>query len=398
MRNAPIRQTPAAASRGAIGIVGFSAVLLGLVPASSANAQSWSLETQAGQVSYDVGPSALGVSNLTVGLRYAGLDGTWLQASSAVPLESEDPFWGAAAAGTRASSPFGRFSIGLDLSGYGFLQADRSSPETLGPLPFPGQEEAVENSGYGITGELMPLLAVRMGPARLEARTGAAAYHSAFADSSFTRTVGLSDARLSFSPTFTTMMTAEFRHVRADEETFPYVGASGIASFGAVSLWGSVGHWLNDLVDTTPWSAGGSLALGSRLEATASARQDAYDPLYQSVPRRTWSVGLSLALGGGRPSLAEPVPAAYEGGQATIALDTDDAPAAPSVAGDFTNWEPRPMRRVGGEWRWTGPLEPGVYHFSFVTAAGEWFVPEGYPGRQDDGMGGHVAVLVVGES
>ena len=30
-----------------------------------------------------------------------------------------------------------------------------------------------------------------------------------------------------------------------------------------------------------------------------------------------------------------------------------------------------------------------------VTASGEWFVPDGYPGRIDDGMGGHVAVMVV---
>ncbi|HEY8485417.1 MAG TPA: hypothetical protein VIL13_12465 [Longimicrobiales bacterium] len=40
-------------------------------------------------------------------------------------------------------------------------------------------------------------------------------------------------------------------------------------------------------------------------------------------------------------------------------------------------------------------VAPGVYHYAFVTADGKWFVPESVPGRKDDGMGGHVAVLVV---
>ena len=37
----------------------------------------------------------------------------------------------------------------------------------------------------------------------------------------------------------------------------------------------------------------------------------------------------------------------------------------------------------------------GRYHYAFVAEDGTWFVPESVPGRQDDGMGGHVAVLVV---
>ena len=40
-------------------------------------------------------------------------------------------------------------------------------------------------------------------------------------------------------------------------------------------------------------------------------------------------------------------------------------------------------------------LAPGVYHYAFVAEDGTWFVPESVPGRQDDGMGGHTAVLVV---
>jgi hypothetical protein len=50
-------------------------------------------------------------------------------------------------------------------------------------------------------------------------------------------------------------------------------------------------------------------------------------------------------------------------------------------------------RRVALDLR--GTAAPGVYHYAFVAEDGTWFVPESVPGRQDDGMGGHVAVLVV---
>jgi hypothetical protein len=36
-----------------------------------------------------------------------------------------------------------------------------------------------------------------------------------------------------------------------------------------------------------------------------------------------------------------------------------------------------------------------VYNYSFVAPDGTWYVPQSVPGRKDDGMGGHVAVLVI---
>jgi hypothetical protein len=89
------------------------------------------------------------------------------------------------------------------------------------------------------------------------------------------------------------------------------------------------------------------------------------------------------------------VPAAYENGQATIELAAAHSATAPMIAGDFTNWQPRPMQRSGDSWIYRAALPPGVYNFSFVDAQGKWFVPEAYPGRKADGMGGVVAVLVV---
>ena len=53
------------------------------------------------------------------------------------------------------------------------------------------------------------------------------------------------------------------------------------------------------------------------------------------------------------------------------------------------------MTRSGGEWVLELPVASGVYRFAFVTEQGAWFVPEGYPGRMGDDMGGQVALLVV---
>jgi hypothetical protein len=89
------------------------------------------------------------------------------------------------------------------------------------------------------------------------------------------------------------------------------------------------------------------------------------------------------------------VPLRTRDGRAVIGVDAGSVRGAPSIAGDFTGWKPVPMRRDGSRWTYTATLAPGVYHYAFVAADGTWFVPESVPGRQDDGMGGHVAVLVV---
>ena len=79
-----------------------------------------------------------------------------------------------------------------------------------------------------------------------------------------------------------------------------------------------------------------------------------------------------------------------------LRLPVGDAPPGNvSIAGDFNNWQAAPMQRENGEWVARLPLAPGVYHYAFRSAKGEWFVPETASGRRDDGMGGHVAVLVV---
>jgi hypothetical protein len=158
--------------------------------------------------------------------------------------------------------------------------------------------------------------------------------------------------------------------------------------------WGSVGHWFSDEAAGTPWSAGIRLAVSSRIGIAASARHVPFDPLHLAPPQTTWSTGLAMALGA-RPTPPAPVPATYLDGLATIQLPVSEARGAPLVAGDFNDWQPAPMQQAGDTWVITIPVEPGVYHYAFVTREGEWYVPESVPGRRDDGMGGHVAVLVV---
>jgi hypothetical protein len=147
-------------------------------------------------------------------------------------------------------------------------------------------------------------------------------------------------------------------------------------------------------LDRTAWSAGAGAAVGPGIELQLGARGNAFDPLYLSASRTSVWGGLNLRLGGSR-AFAAPVATRARDGRATIALPARAARGAPSIAGDFTGWKPVPMQRDGSRWTYATELAPGVYHYAFVAEDGTWFVPDGVPGRQDDGMGGQVAVLVV---
>ena len=203
-----------------------------------------------------------------------------------------------------------------------------------------------------------------------------------------------------FQPSPTFALAPVVRGFQAkNEKTATFAGLSGVVAQGRASFWGNVGQWLGG-ADTassaqTAWGAGGSLRLTNRVTVNASARGDGFDPLYLRPPQTSWSAGLSFTFGGRPNPRAAPVPAAYERGQATIRLSASAAATPPSVAGDFNGWTPAKMQRDEEFWSYTVAVAPGVYNYSYVSAEGEWFVPEDVPGRKDDGMGGHVAVLVV---
>jgi hypothetical protein len=162
-----------------------------------------------------------------------------------------------------------------------------------------------------------------------------------------------------------------------------------------VDVWAETGKWLATDLGERVWGAGGGVSLGLRTSLWGSVRQEAPDPLYWSSTRRTWSVGLTQRLGRVSAPLV-PVSRSQED-TVVLRLPVTDAPAGTvSIAGDFNNWQPAPMEREGGDWIIRLPLSPGVYHYAFRAANGDWFVPPSTPGRRDDGMGGFLAVLVVG--
>jgi len=383
--------------RAPVLVAAAAGIALGASPPASAAAQGWSLEARAGRLDFRLGATAApSATSLGLALGHESAEG-WFQLSTGVPLGEEDPAWGAADLGHRAAVETGRFTLGVDLAAQGFLQRYRQQIEQsqTGPLGPPLITEG-HAWGHGLAAQALPLAAVELGPATLQARAGVSWYRSGLAERVATRTVGLGDLRLAVRPAPWLSVATEVRRYETELAGYTFAGVTAGIALPEVRLWGSVGDWLADSVPAMPWAVGAALPLADRLELTADAREVAFDPLYASAPRRSWGVGLRLALGPGASPRA-PVPAAYVGGVATIALPATQATETPSIAGDFNGWNPEPMRKAGGRWVYTASLEPGVYEYAFVAADGTWFVPESVPGRVDDGMGGHVARLVVQE-
>jgi hypothetical protein len=64
------------------------------------------------------------------------------------------------------------------------------------------------------------------------------------------------------------------------------------------------------------------------------------------------------------------------------------------VLGDFTLWEPVPMRREGAKWVAEVPVRTGTHHFGYLVD-GEWFVPENEESVVADEWGRTSAILVI---
>jgi hypothetical protein len=183
--------------------------------------------------------------------------------------------------------------------------------------------------------------------------------------------------------------------VRASEGTYPFIGATvAYATASPVSVWARAGKWVSNQLDNASWGVGTAVAINNRSSLWASVQQDAPDPLYWNAQRRSWTVGVTRRLS--RPAAPLlPAPSSQAGG-VLIRISAADAPVGDvSIAGSFNNWKPQPMQREGRDWIIRLPLAAGVYQYAFRSASGQWFVPASVPGRRDDGMGGHEAVLVV---
>ncbi|HUP89738.1 MAG TPA: glycogen-binding domain-containing protein [Longimicrobiales bacterium] len=374
----------------------FIAVLLF---ASTASAQQWSVDAQGGRIRSSLDPSARATESFVAGLRYDDAL-TAFRVSGGIPKQSSDALWGSIAAARRLAVRQNKFMFGVDVAGNTFTLHDRVErtrqiPGTGGLFGAPAQTvPAPSLSGSAFSVQALPLIGYEGANIQGFIRAGVSHYTSQFADNKRTRDVQLGEAQLTIAaaPTFALIPSAKIYH--AKEGNFKYAGATAITSSGRLSAWGSVGSWLGQDSNAVAWGAGASLRMHRNASINLSTRHDAIDPLYMTPPQTSWSAGVSLHVGGA-PQPSAPIPAKYEAGKATVRLPTSSSKAAPSIAGDFNNWKPQSMQRDGKVWTFTMAVKPGVYNFSFVDAAGNWFVPEKYPGRKADGMGGYVAVLVV---
>jgi Glycogen recognition site of AMP-activated protein kinase len=374
------------------------AAALGLATAPAvAWPQEWRASARFGRVTYEGAPAGASASSSAVlGLgRTAPRD--WVAASVALPL-GEDPFW-AVLGGWKRLATKGAAGPLLDLSGHGFIQrhsATGDGPPAPGPLPLPSQPPAgIESdlSGQGVGAELMVGGYAASPVLRFESRAGVAAQRSRLGDVLQERTLPTGDARLALILAPLTLQ-AETRGWLDDGTTLGYLGGTLQYARGPVQLWGSLGRWVAGGLDRVSWSAGAGAEVAPGLELQLGGRGNTFDPLYLSSTETSFWAGLSARIGRSR-ALTPPVPARDKDGHAVIAIPARSTKGTPSIAGDFTGWKLLPMRRDGSRWIYTAKLDPGVYHYAFVAEDGSWFVPESVPGRQDDGMGGQQAVLVV---
>lgn len=362
--------------------------------------QGWSLDALGGRARSDVGLFDLNSATAAVALRYgAGL--TWVIGSIGVPVEKGDPVWGVMGGGGRFERG-DRLHLGVDLSTQLFGQDDRATPDQrrrrgdMAPDPDP------DLSGTAAVVSLSPFLGWTVGSTMIEAHARLSGYHSSFAGLNSDRVTVAPTLRVFITPNPSIALLPEARWVRAENGDFPQVSLTAAWSGTRGRLWARAGRWLRDsLAVQGSWDVGATFRLSDRVEALASGGRDAFSPLYETGERQSWSIGVRMRLGAARSRSATPFssPKSFPSGLVRLSLsDTElpDGTRIPSIAGDFSGWVSLPMIHVGDEWRVELNLEPGAYHYAFVSDSGDWFVPASAQGRTADGFGGFSAVLVVG--
>ncbi|HEX6308519.1 MAG TPA: glycogen-binding domain-containing protein [Longimicrobiales bacterium] len=344
-----------------------------LAGASPVTAQRWAVDVYAGGTRYDALAAHTAGANIIANLRYGSARFS-AYASAAAPMDGDAPKWSAVGATGRPSiglRPDLRLGIDLSADGYGFRYDDGLT-------------------GTGVSTRALPVIALATGGLLIEA-TGGRHDHVFSGDAGdASRHLYEIGGRASIGST-ERYAIAEVRSLYGSGQSFPMARLQVGAALGPAQAWGSAGRWFGDDLAETTWGAGLTIAIG-RGEAWGGVRRDAPDPLYRNTARTTWNVGYSLKLGR-RPAepLSTPV---VRNGTLILRLPREGA-APPSVAGEFSNWQPLPMQASGDEWVIEIAVQPGAYRFAFVGPDGDWFVPPGYPGRMSDDMGGHVVLVVV---
>src|SRR5438067_2201028 len=161
--------------------------------------------------------------------------------------------------------------------------------------------------------------------------------------------------------------------------------------------------------------ASATLALGERTLLFLAAGRYPTDPVSGSVPGRYVRGGVRLRLArparlASRTSLpsasrpahdGDPVPSArlgvvpQPGGAVRLVLHVAGAAASVELAGDFTDWQPWPLRRRGdGMWETVLPIPSGLHRLNVRIDGGAWIVPAGLSRAADD-YGDDVGILAV---
>lgn len=376
------------------------ALTLALWNAIEASAQQWYLETQAGRIRFALDPAVAGsipleTPSVITGIRYDHPFAT-MRVSAGLPTNTREPVWAAIGGWKRVTFHRSRVFAGLDLAANGFLMRDRSEPATPVPGVNPPGAQPSRLNGYALAGQALPVLGFDAAAFEVRGRAGVSLYESRLGAEKRRRTVRLADVQVTYTPESVFAVTPVLRVYGAEEGRYTYGGVTGIAGYRKANVWASIGQWVGTSRESgAPWAIGGTVKVHPRVSLNASRRYDTVDPLYLSPPQTSWGVGISVQIGGPAMPPPQPLPAAYVGGRATIRLAVSESASAPRIAGDFNSWQPQLMERAGNQWSYSVVVSPGVYNYAFVDAKGQWFVPKNLPGRRDDGMGGHVAVLVV---
>lgn len=348
---------------------------LWLAPAAAA--AQWTVEAAAGRAVHDPVSARVPTTSASLGAAYAG-GSLWTYLSAGVPLEGAGPGWGAAGAGAWVGLGRGPVRPGIEAGVHGFGYGPS------GPNP----------AGAGGAVEALAGLVLERGPFAAALLSGVAAAGEAAGDSGEVRRFHDSALRLSLALPSGLSAGADARLLRGEGADQPYVGAGVEMSRRWGGVWAQAGRWLGARhpAPANAYGAGVRLRAAPGTELRAALRQEPFHPLYRSTPRRSWSVSLARTLGASAGAAAPAAPRLEEGA-AHFRLPREDA-RPPVLIGDFSGWEPVPMRPEGAWWVARVRLAPGAYHYAFRAADGTVLVPAGVP-TVDDGFGGRSAVLVV---
>ncbi|MFW6079584.1 MAG: glycogen-binding domain-containing protein [Gemmatimonadota bacterium] len=149
------------------------------------------------------------------------------------------------------------------------------------------------------------------------------------------------------------------------------------------------------------FGVGVAVEVGGGVAAVADASRTVPDALYGTPG--ALAAGLGVSWRGPVWSVAadEPVVAVGEsttrGHRVRFRVRAPDAERV-ALAGDFSGWEPVPMRRVEDAWVLELTLPPGLHQFAFLIDGDRWYVPDDAPGIVDDGWGRRNASIVIEEA